>query len=151
MSPRATTAAVDPASTLDAIFFALADRTRRGVLTRLRHGADTAGGLAAGFHITRPAVSRHLRVLRQAALVTEERRGRERVYALAAGRLDLVSAWLDDYRVFWPARLHDLKAFVEAMPDESPGDDHERRIRAHDDHRSGSAARPRVPRPQRRR
>jgi DNA-binding transcriptional ArsR family regulator len=118
MSPRSTVAARDPASTLDAIFFALADRTRRGVLTRLRDRADTAGGLAAGFHITRPAVSRHLRVLRQAALVTEERRGRERVYALAPARLQLVTAWLDEYRVFWPARLHDLKAFVEAMPDD---------------------------------
>jgi DNA-binding transcriptional ArsR family regulator len=116
MSPRSTAAAHDPGSTLDAIFFALADRTRRGVLTRLRDRVDTAGGLAAGFHITRPAVSRHLRVLRQAALVTEERRGRERVYALAPARLALVTAWLDDYRVYWPARLHDLKAFVESMP-----------------------------------
>jgi hypothetical protein len=63
-------------------------------------------------------VSRHLRVLRHAELVTEERRGRERVYALAPARLAVVTAWLDDYRVFWPARLHDLKSFVEAMPDD---------------------------------
>jgi DNA-binding transcriptional ArsR family regulator len=119
MSPRSVTAS-DPTTTLDAVFFALADGTRRGVLARLRHGEATAGSLADGFHVTRPAVSRHLRVLRRAALVTEQRRGRERVYTLVPERLRLINEWIADYRVFWSARLHDLKDFVEAMPDEPP-------------------------------
>jgi DNA-binding transcriptional ArsR family regulator len=120
MSPRSTPSAAprDRASSLDAVFFALADGTRRALLARLRTGSETAGSLATGFAVTRPAVSRHLRVLRHAALVTEQRRGRERVYAIVPERLGLVRDWLDEYRVFWPARLHDLKALVESLPDE---------------------------------
>lgn len=117
MSPRSAPDTNDAASTLDAVFFALADRTRRALLTRLRDTEDTAGNLAEGFQVTRPAVSRHLRVLRQAALVTERRRGRERVYGLAPRQLQVVTDWLDDYRVFWSARLHDLKTLVESLPD----------------------------------
>lgn len=124
MSPRAAFAnpptASGPSSTLDAVFFALADSTRRALLARLRSSEATAGSLATGFAMTRPAVSRHLRVLRHAEMVREERRGRERVYALEPRRLQLISDWLEDYRVFWPARLHDLKDFVESMPDDDP-------------------------------
>ncbi|NTX00159.1 helix-turn-helix transcriptional regulator [Myxococcus sp. CA040A] len=126
MSPRSAHAHLPtssgPSSTLDAVFFALADSTRRALLARLRGSEATAGSLATGFAMTRPAVSRHLRVLRQAEMVREERRGRERVYTLEPLRLRLISDWLDDYRVFWPARLHDLKQFIESMPDDdAPG------------------------------
>jgi DNA-binding transcriptional ArsR family regulator len=110
-------AAAAPA-TLDAVFFALSDATRRGLLERLRGSEETAGALAKGFDVTRPAVSRHLRILREAELVEERRRGRERVYTLAPARLAAATEWLDAYRVFWAARLRDLKAFVEAMPDD---------------------------------
>jgi DNA-binding transcriptional ArsR family regulator len=106
--------------TLDAVFFALADRTRRKLLDRLRHTEETAGALAAGFAVSRPAVSRHLRILREAALVRERRRGRERVYTLTPDRLEQASGWLDEYRVFWAARLHDLKELIEALPPEPP-------------------------------
>jgi DNA-binding transcriptional ArsR family regulator len=103
---------------LDAVFFALSDQTRRGLLGRLRGVELTAGALADGFHVTRPAVSRHLRILREAHLVSERRRGRERVYTLTAAPLAGATSWLDDYRAFWQARLGDLKAFVEALPDD---------------------------------
>lgn len=103
---------------LDAVFFALSDQTRRGLLGRLRGVELTAGALADGFHVTRPAVSRHLRILREAHLVSERRRGRERVYTLTAEPLAGATSWLDDYRAFWQARLGDLKAFVEALPDD---------------------------------
>jgi DNA-binding transcriptional ArsR family regulator len=118
MSPRATTATAPEA--LDAVFFALADGTRRQLLARLRGERQTAGALAEGFALSRPAVSRHLAVLRAAALVREEKRGRERVYSLAPGRLAEAAAWLEDYRLFWTARLHDLKTLVESLPDEPP-------------------------------
>lgn len=106
------------AATLDAVFFALSDATRRAVLERLRGVEETAGALAAGFDVTRPAVSRHLRILREAELVEERRRGRERVYTLSPARLELATRWLDEYRVFWAARLRDLKDLVEALPDD---------------------------------
>jgi DNA-binding transcriptional ArsR family regulator len=57
---------------------------------------------------------------REAALVRERRRGRERVYTLAPERLEQVSGWLDEYRVFWAARLHELKELIEALPDSTP-------------------------------
>ncbi len=111
---------MDTASELDSIFFALSDGTRRALLARLLESDATAGTLAAGFDISRPAVSQHLRVLRAAELVVEERRGRERHYTLQPRKLRLIGEWLEAYRVFWPARLHDLKDFVESMPDEPP-------------------------------
>jgi len=106
------------AATLDAIFFALSDSTRRGLLDRLRGVEETAGALAAGFDVTRPAVSRHLRILREAQLVEERRRGRERVYTLIPAKLAMATQWLDEYRVFWSARLRDLKELVESLPDD---------------------------------
>jgi len=114
--PAPTASAV----TLDAIFFALSDATRRGLLDRLRGVEETAGALASGFEVTRPAVSRHLRILREAELVEERRRGRERVYTLTPGRLAAATHWLDEYRVFWSARLRDLKDLVESLPDDEP-------------------------------
>ncbi len=105
---------------LDAIFFALSDATRRALLDRLRGTEQTAGALASGFAVTRPAVSRHMRILREAKLVEERRRGRERVYSLVPDRLELATRWLEEYRVFWAARLHDLKSFVESLPDDEP-------------------------------
>ncbi len=109
-----------PPAALDAVFFALSDRTRRGLLGRLRGVELTAGALADGFAVTRPAVSRHLRILREAQLVSERRRGRERVYTLTPEPLAGATTWLDEYRTFWAARLHELKAFIEALPDDDP-------------------------------
>lgn len=111
---------MNTASELDAVFFALSDSTRRSLLSRLLESDATVNTLSEGFDMSRPAVSQHLKVLRTAELVTEERRGRERVYTLVPQRLQLVGEWLNAYRVFWPARLHDLKNFVESMPDEPP-------------------------------
>lgn len=124
---RLSTAA--SAATLDVLFFALSDATRRGLLERLRGTAETAGELARGFDVTRPAVSRHLRILREAELVEERRRGRERVYTLTAGRLAAASAWLDEYRVFWSARLRELKELVESLPDDESPPTPKRKVR----------------------
>jgi DNA-binding transcriptional ArsR family regulator len=109
---------MDSSTQLDRVFFALSDRTRRALLARLLESDATAGVLAEGFEVSRPAVSQHLRVLRSAQLVVEARRGRERVYTLAPQKLQIIGEWLDAYRIFWPARLHQLKDFVESMPDE---------------------------------
>ena len=95
------------------VFGAVSDPTRRAILGALRRRDLSAGEIADRFPISRPAVSRHLRVLRRAGLVTETRQSRSRIYALNPAPLREVDRWLNDYRVFWGARLHDLKRHVE--------------------------------------
>jgi DNA-binding transcriptional ArsR family regulator len=97
-----------------ATFQALADPTRRAVLDLLRRGSQPAGEIAQAFPVSRPAISKHLRLLRRAHLVQEHREGRHRVYQLNPEPLRAVDAWLDHYRRFWSANLASLKAFVEA-------------------------------------
>jgi DNA-binding transcriptional ArsR family regulator len=87
------------------VFVALADPTRRAILQRLSKGEMAAGDIAEAFPISRPAVSKHLRILREAALVQEERRGRRRVYRLNAQPLRDVDSWLEQYRAFWAKNL----------------------------------------------
>jgi DNA-binding transcriptional ArsR family regulator len=97
----------------DAAFGALADPTRRAVLDLLRSGRRPAGEIAREFPVSRPAISKHLRILRRAHLVEERREGRHRLYQLNPGPLQAVDSWLEQYRSFWTASLENLKAFVE--------------------------------------
>ena len=96
-----------------AAFAALADPTRRAVLDLLCGGSLPAGRIAEAFPVLRPAISRHLRLLRRARLVRERREGRRRMYELTPGPLKAVDSWLSGYRKFWEMNLADLKAFVE--------------------------------------
>lgn len=98
----------------EATFQALADPTRRAVLDMLRRGAQPAGQIASAFPVSRPAISKHLRLLRRAHLVREHREGRHRVYRLNPEPLRAVDSWIEQYRVFWAASLNNLKSFVEA-------------------------------------
>jgi DNA-binding transcriptional ArsR family regulator len=98
----------------DAAFSALADPTRRAVLDLLRSGTRPAGDIARAFTVSRPAISKHLSILRRAHLVEERREGRHRLYQLNPEPLRAVDTWLDQYRQFWAASLNNLKAFVEA-------------------------------------
>jgi DNA-binding transcriptional ArsR family regulator len=98
----------------DTTFSALSDPTRRAVLDLLCQGSQPAGRIAQAFPVSRPAISKHLRLLRRAHLVQERREGRHRVYRLNPGPLQAVDFWLNQYRVFWQANLASLKAFVEA-------------------------------------
>ncbi|MFI4997439.1 MAG: ArsR/SmtB family transcription factor [Hyphomicrobiales bacterium] len=95
------------------VFRAIADPTRRAILDRLRAGPAKAGALAADFRSSRPAISRHLRVLRQARLVVDRRVGRERVYTVDPVPLQSVAGWLEGYRVFWQSGLAQLKRNLE--------------------------------------
>lgn len=94
-------------------FQALADPTRRAVLDLLRRGSQPAGQIASAFPVSRPAISKHLRLLRRAHLVREHRDGRHRVYQLNPEPLRAVDSWIEQYRVFWATSLNQLKAFVE--------------------------------------
>lgn len=103
-------------------FGAIADPTRRAILDALRGGEMRAGELAARFPVSRPAVAKHVGVLRRAGLVRERRAARARLYSLAPGALAAVDEWLAPYRVFWAARLMDLKHAVEDRAAETGGE-----------------------------
>lgn len=95
---------------------ALADPVRRDILVMLRRGPLPAGAIAEAFPISRPAVSRHLRVLREHRLVVEQstaKDGRERVYRLETAPLSEVESWLAQFRNDWPAMLDALETEVQ--------------------------------------
>jgi DNA-binding transcriptional ArsR family regulator len=87
---------------------ALADPTRRELLAVLAGGERSAGELAGRFPVSRPAISRHLRVLREAGLVRSRSEGKRRLYALDPGPLRELDDWLEPYRQFWAQRLDAL-------------------------------------------
>ena len=91
---------------------AISDPARRQIMTLLRNRAMSAGTIAACFEISRPAVSRHLRVLRECGLVVDETRGRQRMYELDTGPLAPLEAWLAQFRDPWPSRLGALETEV---------------------------------------
>jgi DNA-binding transcriptional ArsR family regulator len=95
------------------VFRAISDPTRRALLDRLRGGPAPVNVLAAEFAQTRPAISKHLRVLRDAHLVSETRAGRERLYELDPIPLQRVVAWIEGYRAFWQTSLTNLKRHLE--------------------------------------
>jgi DNA-binding transcriptional ArsR family regulator len=103
---------------------ALADPTRRGVVELLAERPRRAGELVAAFSVSQPAISRHLRVLREHGLIEEQRSEddrRGRVYRLRQGSLDPLAGWLDEVRRFWAGHLEQFRAFVEQEhPREEP-------------------------------
>jgi DNA-binding transcriptional ArsR family regulator len=104
---------------VDRVFAALASPVRRQVLDTLRvHGPQSAGAIAENFDMRRPSVSEHLKVLRDAGLVTQTRHGRERRYDLAAGPLRAAASWLSPYERFWRRRLKALADLLDEEPDE---------------------------------
>ncbi len=99
-------------SRLDVTFAALADPTRRAILAQLTQQERTAGELAQPFDISLPAISRHLRVLQDAALITAEQRGKYRVHRLNGPAFMEAAQWLDAYRGFWSDGLDWLEAHL---------------------------------------
>ena len=96
------------------VFHAIADPTRRAILDRLRDGGHAVNEIAGRFEVSRPAISKHLRVLHQANLVTETREGRNRIYKLNAEPLRDLEKWLEHYRRFWTVNLLSLKNHLES-------------------------------------
>jgi DNA-binding transcriptional ArsR family regulator len=92
---------------------ALADPTRRRIVELLAEGERDAGELASHFDVSRPAVSRHLRVLRETGLVSSRGEAQRRVYSLEPGPLAEVDAWLARYRGFWANRLDALETEIK--------------------------------------
>jgi DNA-binding transcriptional ArsR family regulator len=96
------------------VFEAIADPTRRAIVQRVAQQPRSAGELASGFRISRPAVSKHVRVLVRAGVLRQRRLGRNRYYELNATALRVVDRWIEQYRGFWRSNLDTLKTFVEA-------------------------------------
>ncbi|MVU77070.1 metalloregulator ArsR/SmtB family transcription factor [Nocardia sp. ET3-3] len=104
--------------TADRVFGALANPTRRDILELLLEGEQSVQVIAERFDMARPSVSEHLKVLRDAGLVAEEKRGRQRFYRVEPDPLHDLQSWLDPFERFWRARLRDLGAVLDAMPDD---------------------------------
>src|ERR1043166_2659006 len=90
------------------VFRAVADPTRRELLDRLSAGEESMMNLADSFDMSLPAVSQHLKVLREAGLVSERREGRKRIYTVVPGPLREISDWVGHYQPFWQTRLDKL-------------------------------------------
>ncbi|SDZ47225.1 transcriptional regulator, ArsR family [Asanoa ishikariensis] len=106
------------------VFTALADPTRRAMLDLLTGGARPAGDLVAAFPaLTQPAISRHLRVLREVGLVDVRAQAQRRIYTLRTEPLSEVDAWLGRYRDYWARHLDAIEAHLAAPPGQGAHDD----------------------------
>jgi DNA-binding transcriptional ArsR family regulator len=97
----------------DTVFRAIADPTRREILSLLRGRQRTVGEIAGNFRMSRPAISKHLRLLRSAGLVDTRRHGASSLCGLNAKPLRAVDDWLRDYEVFWSETMQSPKRYVE--------------------------------------
>jgi len=109
------------ADALSDVFSALADPTRRDIVTRLAVGDATVTELAGPYDVTVQAVSKHLKVLEEAGLVTKTKDGQRRPVHLEAEVFDLMSKWIERYRRLAEERYRRLDGVLETMPDEDPG------------------------------
>jgi DNA-binding transcriptional ArsR family regulator len=105
---------------LSATFAALADPTRRAILARLSQGELSVGELALPFAMSGPAVTKHLKVLERAGLISRGRSAQQRPARLEAEALKMVDAWLGEYRRFWEARFDDLDAYLKEIQKGEP-------------------------------
>lgn len=100
---------------LDATFAALADPTRRAILARLASGEASVNDLAKPFHISQPAISKHLRVLERAGLISRGRDAQRRPRRIEAQPLAEASDWLENYRKFWEGSFQKLDALLDEL------------------------------------
>ena len=115
---------------LSSVFFALADPTRRGVLARLAMGDATVKELAGPYDMSVAAVSKHLKVLEAAGLISQSRESQWRPRHLEAGPLQEVFEWLEDYRRFWDKSLDSLAEHLRALQMQGSGTKRDRSKRA---------------------
>jgi DNA-binding transcriptional ArsR family regulator len=104
-----------PSQQLDATFTALADPTRRAILARLMSGEASVNELAEPFSISQPAVSKHLKILERAGLVTRSRDATRRPVKIEAGPMREAADWLSNYRKFWEQSYQRLDALLEVL------------------------------------
>lgn len=100
---------------LSLIFAALADPTRRAILARLAEGEAPVKELAEPFDVSGPAITKHLKVLERAGLITRSREGQQRPCRLEPRALEPASAWLEQYRAMWEERFDRLDAYLKSV------------------------------------
>jgi DNA-binding transcriptional ArsR family regulator len=116
MQGRSTVAIDDPqAGSLDGVFFALSDATRRDILERLSRQPYLVSELAAPFDISLQAVSRHIQVLVRAGLVSQERTGRISRCSLDAGPIFAAAVWINQYSAYWQTQFDSLASWLERI------------------------------------
>ena len=103
---------------LDATFAALADPTRRAILARLASGQASVNDLAKPFKMSQPAISKHLKVLEKAGLISKGLDKQRRPRRIEAAPLEEANAWLEKYREFWEVRYEHLDNLLEEMKSE---------------------------------
>ena len=118
MSPALTPRTARP--TLDAVFAALADPTRRAMIERLNEGEATVNELAEPFDISVPAVSRHLHVLEEAGLVARRKEGRRHFARLVQEPLRGAVGWMIHYGAFWEDQLDSMAELFDGASERSP-------------------------------
>jgi DNA-binding transcriptional ArsR family regulator len=106
--------------TLDATFAALADPTRRAILARLASGEASVNELAAPFEMSQPAISKHLKVLERAGLISRGLEAQRRPRKLKAAPLAEANKWLENYRQFWEAAYQQLDSLLDEMKTNKP-------------------------------
>lgn len=97
---------------LDRVFFALSDATRRGILARLAQGSTTIGELAAPYSISKPAISKHMKILENAGLIERVISGRQHQCTLTTAGLKTAEDWLNFHRRFWESRFDALSSLL---------------------------------------
>lgn len=107
-------------ATLDAVFAALADPTRRAILARLAKGNATVNELGAPFAMTQPAISKHLKVLENAGLISRSRDAQRRPRRLEPKRLAEANRWLEKYKMLWEARYQGLDTLLDQLQRGAP-------------------------------
>lgn len=107
-------------SRLDATFAALADPTRRAILAQLAKGEATVTELVAPFRLSQPAISKHLKVLERAGLISRSRDAQKRPCRLEARALAEANAWLENYRRIWEVNFQNLDTLLDEMKTAKP-------------------------------
>ncbi len=105
---------------LDTVFAALSDPTRRAILNRLTEGDLSVGELAAPFAMSQPAISKHLKVLEQAGLISRSRRATARLSHLEAEPLREATEWLARYQAYWDRKYEQLDALLARLQQDKP-------------------------------
>jgi DNA-binding transcriptional ArsR family regulator len=113
-----------PERALDAVFAALADPTRRAIVERLAHGTASVTELAEPFKMSQPAISKHLKVLEEAGLISQGRDAQRRPRRLQPERLRQLSDWIENYRHYMEASYERLENYLQSLQDKEEPNDH---------------------------
>ena len=102
------------------VFQAIADPTRRTIIDKIAHQPLNLNSIAEKFDISRPAISKHIKILTECGLIVITQKGRERYCEAKLQKLNEVSQWIEQYRVFWSQKLDALEVFLEKQKRKNP-------------------------------